>query len=86
VVSHLQAHINRARAALAGLSIAPCASMGASQPTHLGRLPVPSGRIVAFGVFEFDLETGELRSRGHNIRLQEQPCQVLRMLVARPGN
>jgi Tol biopolymer transport system component/DNA-binding winged helix-turn-helix (wHTH) protein len=46
---------------------------------------VPSGRIVAFGVFEFDLETGELQSRGHNVRLQEQPRQVLRMLVARPG-
>jgi Tol biopolymer transport system component/DNA-binding winged helix-turn-helix (wHTH) protein len=46
---------------------------------------VPSGRIVAFGVFEFDLETGELRSRGHDVRLQEQPRQVLRMLVARPG-
>jgi Tol biopolymer transport system component/DNA-binding winged helix-turn-helix (wHTH) protein len=46
---------------------------------------VPSGRIVAFGIFEFDLETGELQSRGHNVRLQEQPRQVLRMLVARPG-
>jgi DNA-binding winged helix-turn-helix (wHTH) protein len=46
---------------------------------------VPSGRIVVFGVFEFDLETGELQSRGHNVRLQEQPRQVLRMLVARPG-
>jgi Tol biopolymer transport system component/DNA-binding winged helix-turn-helix (wHTH) protein len=51
----------------------------------LGRPAVPSGRIVAFGVFAFDLETGELQSRGHNVRLQEQPRQVLRMLVARPG-
>jgi len=41
--------------------------------------------IVLFGLFEFDVETGELWTRGHHVRLQEQAQQVLRMLVSRPG-
>src|SRR5580704_1672069 len=39
---------------------------------------------VRFGVFELDLRTGELRKRGSRIRLQEQPFQVLAMLLERP--
>src|SRR5580692_9111228 len=39
---------------------------------------------VRFGVFELDLRTGELRKRGMRIRLQEQPFQVLAMLLERP--
>ncbi|HEV3063450.1 MAG TPA: winged helix-turn-helix domain-containing protein [Vicinamibacterales bacterium] len=42
------------------------------------------GRL-RFGVFEADLRTGELKKRGARIRLQEQPFQVLAMLLARPG-
>jgi len=42
-------------------------------------------RVVSFGVFEFDLETGDLSSKGHRLRLQEQPRHVLRMLVDQPG-
>jgi DNA-binding winged helix-turn-helix (wHTH) protein/Tol biopolymer transport system component len=42
-------------------------------------------RIVVFGVFEFDVETGDLWNKGHRIRLQEQPRQILCMLLARPG-
>jgi TolB-like protein/DNA-binding winged helix-turn-helix (wHTH) protein/Flp pilus assembly protein TadD len=38
-----------------------------------------------FGVFELDLRAGELRKRGLRIRLQEQPFQVLAMLVEQPG-
>src|ERR1700722_11954135 len=37
-----------------------------------------------FGVFELDLRTGELRKRGLRIRLQEQPVQVLAMLLEKP--
>ena len=40
---------------------------------------------LRFGVFEADLRTGELRKRGVRIRLQEQPFQVLAVLLARPG-
>ena len=44
----------------------------------------PSGR-VRFGVFEVDLRAGELTKRGLRIRLQEQPFQVLAMLLEKPG-
>jgi serine/threonine protein kinase/predicted Zn-dependent protease len=40
---------------------------------------------VRFGVFEFDLRAGELREGNRKIRLQEQPFQILRMLVERRG-
>jgi TolB-like protein/DNA-binding winged helix-turn-helix (wHTH) protein/Tfp pilus assembly protein PilF len=38
-----------------------------------------------FGLFEADFVTGELRKRGLRIRLQEQPFQVLAMLLEQPG-
>jgi TolB-like protein/DNA-binding winged helix-turn-helix (wHTH) protein/Tfp pilus assembly protein PilF len=40
---------------------------------------------LRFGVFEIDIRAGELRKRGLRIRLQEQPFQVLAMLLERPG-
>jgi hypothetical protein len=43
-----------------------------------------SGR-ARFGVFEADLVTGALRKRGLRIRLQDQPFQVLAMLLEQPG-
>ena len=46
---------------------------------------VRSSTIVRFGVFDLDLDTGELRKGGLKARLQEQPFQVLALLVARPG-
>ncbi|MFL6438838.1 MAG: tetratricopeptide repeat protein [Terriglobales bacterium] len=39
---------------------------------------------VRFGVFEVDLRAGELRKHGLRIRLQQQPFQVLEMLVLKP--
>jgi len=44
-----------------------------------------SGRVVRFGVFEADLESGELRKQGRRVRLQEQPFQILTLLLNRPG-
>jgi TolB-like protein/DNA-binding winged helix-turn-helix (wHTH) protein len=41
---------------------------------------------VRFGVFEADLQTGELRKHGSKIRLQEQPFQVLTLLLERRGD
>ncbi len=46
----------------------------------------PSARIVRFGVFEVDRTAGELRKSGARIRLQEQPFQVLALLLDRPGD
>ena len=43
------------------------------------------GSRLRFGVFELDLRAGELRKHGLRVRLQEQPFQVLAMLVEHPG-
>jgi TolB-like protein len=42
-----------------------------------------SGRL-RFGVFEADLRTGELTKHGKRLRLQEQPFQLLAILLERP--
>src|SRR5215469_575357 len=42
-------------------------------------------RIVQFGLFELDLDAGELRKSGIRIKLQEQPFQILALLLERPG-
>jgi cholera toxin transcriptional activator len=47
--------------------------------------PGVTRRIVRFGLFEADLEVGELRKRGIRVRLQQQPFQVLATLLERPG-
>src|SRR6266404_5073527 len=40
---------------------------------------------VRFDVFEVDLQAGELRKQGAKIKLQEQPFQILQMLLEHPG-
>ncbi len=47
--------------------------------------PEPAHRLVRFGLFELDLRTGELRKKGVKVALQEQPFQVLAMLLDHPG-
>jgi TolB-like protein/DNA-binding winged helix-turn-helix (wHTH) protein/Flp pilus assembly protein TadD len=44
----------------------------------------PGGRF-RFGVFDLDLRAGELHKHGLRIRLQEQPLQVLAILLEHPG-
>jgi TolB-like protein/DNA-binding winged helix-turn-helix (wHTH) protein len=44
-----------------------------------------SPEVIRFGVFEADTRTGELRKHGLRIKLQEQPFQVLSLLLSRPG-
>lgn len=49
-------------------------------------LEPPEGmRVGRFGPFEVNLTTGELRKHGMRLRLQEQPFQVLALLLARSG-
>jgi len=43
------------------------------------------GRVVRFGDLEFDTLAGELSRRGTKLRLQEQPLQILQMLIRYPG-
>jgi len=40
---------------------------------------------VRFGVFELDEDAGELRREGIKVRLQEQPLQILQILLEQPG-
>jgi cholera toxin transcriptional activator len=44
-----------------------------------------NSRIARFGVFELDLNAGELRKSGVRLRLQGQPFQVLALLLERAG-
>ncbi|HEY2904804.1 MAG TPA: winged helix-turn-helix domain-containing protein, partial [Vicinamibacterales bacterium] len=41
--------------------------------------------LFRFGVFEVDLRAGELRKRGVRVRIQDQPFQILSMLLERRG-
>lgn len=40
---------------------------------------------ICFGLFEANLETGELRRSGTRVRIQAQPFRILSMLLERPG-
>ena len=47
--------------------------------------PYPSStQSVCFETFELDLRAGELRKQGVRVKLQEQPFQILAMLLERP--
>ena len=41
--------------------------------------------LIRFGVFELDLRASELRKKGVKVKLQDQPCQILAMLLEHPG-
>ena len=46
--------------------------------------PHPS-KLFRFGVFEIDPQAGELRKQGRRIKLQEQPFQILVLLLQHHG-
>jgi len=43
-------------------------------------------KTITFGVFELDLNAGQLRKSGMRLRLQGQPLQVLALLLERAGD
>src|SRR5258708_15368317 len=47
--------------------------------------PAISSKLVRFGIYEVDLRTSELRKQGRKIRLQEQPCRILAILLEQRG-
>ena len=51
-------------------------------------MPIPSTFVppARFGPFEVDFRAGEILKNGRRIRLQDQPLQVLAMLLEHPGN
>lgn len=58
-------------------------AMSGARPFHQTDSPVG---VVRFGPFELDVRAGELTRRGRKILLQEQPFQILLMLLERPGD
>ena len=46
---------------------------------------VSSPQLIRFGLFELDTRSGELRRQGYKVNLQEQPFQVLVLLLERHG-
>jgi hypothetical protein len=42
-------------------------------------------RLIRFGIFEVDLQSGELRKAGVKLKLTGQPFQVLAILLEHPG-
>ena len=45
-----------------------------------------SSTRVRFGLFEVDLQSGELWKSGHRVKLQELPFRLLTVLLERPGD
>ena len=43
-------------------------------------------KIVRFGVFQVDVRSGELYKAGLKVKLQQQPLQVLFLLLERPSD
>ena len=60
----------------------PASCAGWAHGMQQGR---PAGRIVRFGSFEADFGEGKLTKAGIRIRLQEQPLQILALLLEHPG-
>lgn len=48
-------------------------------------IPSDSRSVLRFGPFRVDLVSGELHKHGVRLRLQEQPFQILVMLLEKPG-
>jgi eukaryotic-like serine/threonine-protein kinase len=49
-------------------------------------LAQPRSNVANFGPFQLDLKAGELHRDGRSVRLQEQPFQVLKVLLEHPGD
>src|SRR5579871_2049431 len=47
--------------------------------------PQPMRGTLRFGVFEADIGAGELRKQGTRVKLQDQPFQILLVLLEKPG-
>lgn len=47
--------------------------------------PALSPKLVRFGFYQVDLRTSELWKQGRKVKLQEQPCRILAILLERRG-
>src|SRR4051812_28783188 len=46
----------------------------------------PRGNSLRFATFELDVRSRELRSGSNRVRLQDQPFEILRLMLERPGD
>jgi TolB-like protein/DNA-binding winged helix-turn-helix (wHTH) protein/Flp pilus assembly protein TadD len=46
---------------------------------------VTPSKLIRFGIYEVDLQSIELRRQGRKIKLQEQPCRILAILLEQRG-
>src|SRR5271167_291081 len=60
---------------------------GIFPPSEANRVQLPPEDLATlrFDVFTLDLRAGELYMSGHRIKLQEQPFQILAILLEQPG-
>src|SRR6266705_3664810 len=64
----------------------PCSVITTASSAAPAAQPYPSsGGAVQFGEYELDVRGGELRKQGIRVQLQEQPFQILKILLERPG-
>jgi TolB-like protein/DNA-binding winged helix-turn-helix (wHTH) protein/Tfp pilus assembly protein PilF len=54
-------------------------------PLGTSEKPALSPKLVRFGIYQLDLRTSELWKQGRKIKLQEQPCRILAILLERRG-
>ena len=47
-------------------------------------VPSQTAQVIRFGTFELDVPAGELRKNGSRVRIQEQPYQLLLVLLSHP--
>ena len=47
---------------------------------------IDTEHVLRFGAFELDVRSRELRTGTKSVRLQEQPFEILRMMLERPGH
>src|SRR3954468_18866614 len=71
----------------------PTSTFSLSNPARFGHRGVRAmegtiqdGGSVRFASFELDVRARELRTGGSRIRLQDQPFEILRLLLERPGD
>lgn len=62
-----------------------CIMADPSNSAVMDAMPDSPHRLVRSGVFEVDLDSGELRKAGRRVALQEQPFRILVRLLDRPG-
>jgi TolB-like protein/DNA-binding winged helix-turn-helix (wHTH) protein/Tfp pilus assembly protein PilF len=79
---------NRTKTVASEQSFPACPVTSVRASPHRRGLPVQTNdppRFVRFGIFEVDLHAGRLTKHGLRLKLQEQPFQVLAMLLEKPG-